>query len=178
MAAGINNPSTLVTATTLPGFDKFIDSLDKKASSFKLANNQTEAHKLSFPILANRRLKAFRMFLEWQVLMGEDIDDAVDAAEFNDAQMSRWCDRIVFLEEEATSNNFWHFTQDVPKLDGLNKWFKWLEAMETALQRKRTPGMGIPMSYLIRKEAAVIPWGDIAIDDPRYEVLEYWKYTV
>ena len=172
MAAGINNPSTLVTATTLPGFDKFIDSLDKKASSFKLANNQTEAHKLSFPILANRRLKAFRMFLEWQVLMGEDIDDAVDAAEFNDAQMSRWCDRIVFLEEEATSNNFWHFTQDVPKLDGLNKWFKWLEAMETALQCKRTPGMGIPMSYLIWKEAAAISWADIAEDDPCYEDMD------
>ena len=35
-AAGINIPSTLVEATTLPGFDKFIDGLDKKASAFKL----------------------------------------------------------------------------------------------------------------------------------------------
>ena len=51
-ATGINSPSTLVEATTLPGFDKFIDGLDKKASAFKLATNQTEAHKPSFPILA------------------------------------------------------------------------------------------------------------------------------
>ena len=99
MAAGINSPSTFVAAATLPGFDKFIDGLDKKASSFKLANNQMEAHKPSFQILPNQRLKAFQMFLEWQVLMGEDIDDVADAAEFNVAQMNCWCKRIVFLEQ-------------------------------------------------------------------------------
>ena len=161
-AAGVNSPTTLVEATTLLGFDKFIDGIDKRASSFKLTNTQTEAHKPSFPMVANRRLKAFRMFLEWQVLMGENIDDDTDAAAFNDAQMRRWRDRIVFLEEESTSDDSWNFTHDdVPKLDGFNKWYGWLEAMETALQRKRTPGMGIPMSYLIRKEAAAISWEDI-----------------
>ena len=67
LAAGIDSPSTLVATTTLPGFNKFIDGIDKKASSFKLANNQTEAHKPSFPILANRHLKAFRIYLEWKV---------------------------------------------------------------------------------------------------------------
>ena len=104
--------------------------------------------------------------------MGEDIDDAVDAAEFDGAQMDCWCNRIVFLEEEATSNNSWNFTQDVPKLDGFDKLYKWLEAIETALQRKRTPGMGIPMSYLIRKEADAIPWADIKEDDPRYKDMD------
>ena len=88
------------------------------------------------------------------------------AAEFDGAQMDCWCDKIVFLEEEAIFDNSWNFTQDVPKLDGFNKWYKWLEAMETALQCKRTPGMGIPMSYLIQKEAAAIPWSDIKEDDP------------
>ena len=110
--------------------------------------------------------------MEWQVLMGEEINVTVDATDFNNAQMSRWCDRIVFLEEEATADDSWNFTQDVPKLDGFNKWYKWLEAMETALQRKWTPGMGILMSYLIRKEAAAIPWTDIAADDPRYEDMD------
>ena len=104
--------------------------------------------------------------------MGEEINVTVDATDFNNAQMSRWCDRIVFLEEEATADDSWNFTQDVPKLDGFNKWYKWLEAMETALQRKWTPGMGILMSYLIRKEAAAIPWTDIAADDPRYEDMD------
>ena len=65
-AAGINSRSTLVEATTLPGFDKFINGLDKKASAFKLYYNQTEAHKPSFQALANRHLKAFRMYLEHQ----------------------------------------------------------------------------------------------------------------
>ena len=34
-AAGINSPSTVVEATTLLGFDKFIDGLDKKARASK-----------------------------------------------------------------------------------------------------------------------------------------------
>ena len=51
LAAGIDSPSTLVEATTLPRFDKFIDGLNKKASAFKLNTNQTEAHKPSFQAL-------------------------------------------------------------------------------------------------------------------------------
>ena len=107
-AAGINIPSTLVEATTLPGFDKFIGGLDKKASAFKLNTNQTEAHKPSFQALANRRLKAFRMYLEWQVLMGENIDNTADAVDFNVDQMNRWCKRTIFLEDEATFDDSLH----------------------------------------------------------------------
>ena len=148
-AAGIDSPSTLVEATTLPGFDKFIDGLDKKASAFKLSNNQTEAHKPSFQALANRRLKAFRMFMEWLVLMGRNIDDAADAERFTVDQMARWCKRTIFLEDEATFDDSWNFTQDVPKLDNFTKWYQWLEDLETAMQRRQTPGLGVPMSYLI-----------------------------
>ena len=147
-AAGVNSPNTLVEATTLLGFDKFMSDLGKRASSYKLAAAQTEASKPNFPMVANRCLKAFRMYLEWQTLMGEPIVDTADAVGFDNAQMQRWRDRIVFLEEETLStDDSWNFTHDdVPKLDGFNKWYDWLESLETALQRKWTPGMGIPMS--------------------------------
>ena len=123
-AAGVNSPSTLVEATTVLGFDKFISDLSKRASSFKLTNNQTEAFKPSFPMVSNRRLKAFRMYLEWQVLMEAPIDDRVDANNFDEDEMVRWRNRIVFLEEETslTSDDSWNFTHDdVPHLDGFNK---------------------------------------------------------
>ena len=37
-AAGVDSPTTLDEATTLLGFNKFIDGIDKRASSFKLAS--------------------------------------------------------------------------------------------------------------------------------------------
>ena len=63
-AAGINNPSTLVAATALHNFNKFIEMLAGQARFFKLANNQTEAHKPNFVILSNCRFKAFWWYLE------------------------------------------------------------------------------------------------------------------
>ena len=106
------------------------------------------------------------------MLIGKSINDAVDAANFDTDQMGCWCNRIVFLEEEAITDDSWNFTQDVPKLDGFNKWYKWLETMGTAMQRKQTPEMGISMSYLIRNEADAISWSDIAEDDPGYKDMD------
>ena len=114
----------------------------------------------------------YRMFMEWLVLMGRNIDDTADAEKFTVAQMGRWCKRTIFLEDEATSDDSWNFTQDVPKLDSFTKWYTWFEAFDTALQCKRTRGIGIPMSYLIRKETETIQWDDIEDDDPRYDDLD------
>ena len=110
--------------------------------------------------------------MEWLVLMGQNIDDTADAEKFTVDQMGRWCKRTIFLEDEATSDDSWNFTQDVPKLQSFTQWYTWLEAFDTALQRKRTPGMGIPMSYLIRKETETIQWDDIEDDNPRYDNLD------
>ena len=174
LAPGVNSPTALMEATTLLGFNKFTSGLNKRASLYKLAVNQTEAQQPSFPMVANLRLKAFSMFLEWQVLMDKNINDTNDTKAFDEAQIWCWRDRIVFLEEKALStDNSWNFTHDdVPKLDGFNKWYRWLEAMETALQHKQMPKMGILMSYLIRKEATAISWEDIKDDNPWYEDLD------
>ena len=50
------------------------------------------------------------MYMEWQVLMGENINNTVDAEDFNVAQMNRWCQRTIFLEDEATFDDSWNFT--------------------------------------------------------------------
>ena len=110
--------------------------------------------------------------MEWQVFMGSTINDAADAEKFTIDQMNCWCKQTIFLEGEATFNDSWNFTQDVPKLDSFTKWYTWLEAFDTALQRKRTPGMGILMSYLIQKEADTVQWVDITEDDPWYKDLD------
>ena len=122
---------------------------------------------VTFPYVSTRRLMAVRLWQEYKTLRGEVAPAGDVTREIIQTFMGRMDDLAAFKQEESSEK------EKPPELTTLAKWVTWDELLCTYIRKHRSADAGVPMTYVIRKEADVTPealaFTYLSIDDDLIE---------
>ena len=89
---GVTSPTTL-SRVRVSKMNSFLRDLSRQAQAMKLPAAQ-EGTRPTFPHVPNECLRAFRLYLEWQLLAGQGINDTIDCESFDNEELTKWRDHL------------------------------------------------------------------------------------
>jgi hypothetical protein len=146
----------------------------------------TSAEVVSFPFASVRALKALRLWLDYRILRGED----VDLRHFGASTLVAWLARVGELQQLVESDKK-ETSSPPPAFTSFAKWPAWEETFLTYLAHVRGAASKTPLTYVIRSHTDVTremrgdAYGSIdddlintiVLDGPRFRVDNKWMYA-
>ena len=144
---GIDSATTLYEGVGLDGVKEMIDQLTRLA-------RDAPAPKPVFSPVGTRKMKAFRLYLHWQIEMGVDIHDRHDCEDFRD-NSTLWAEYRETLDgyKRETQPTVEDLAASTTPLKSFKDFIKWNEKLRGALQNRRNAVLGTPYNYLIDRPA-------------------------
>jgi hypothetical protein len=125
----------------------------------------------SFHYLRERKLTAFRTWIEYRKVRGQ----VPSSTDFAEAAITRWTARLSELADIKAAGDT--ITLSVtPKLKDFSTWETWDELFTTHLSHVRNPTLGTPFTYLLRDPVPAQPVQTPA--QQRAELLRYAQESV
>ena len=144
-------------------FDNVLKEINKPSIFAALGRN----HGIMFGLLANRKLKAFRAWLDYRTARGEPLI----AAAFGEPEITKFMFRATELQQQSDSGSSTATAPDV--LAKFKDFAAWEELFLTYLRQFRSVSCGTPLTYVVRADdvptAATLATAYLTIDDELIE---------